>query len=230
MSASYAFGWETITPIYFAVFILLSAAQEFYYPNPRAINPSTSAALPYAVLIAYAPLTMRAARTLLVKPDGDFLSAGWDTNLAHLSFPFLVQGGKEFLASASEGLKLTQLQFETRDMNDLSRFYNVLFLFTSAAHLVLLSQFIPNFVTIVIADLTFNLSSEWVEIGSLTLAIVAWSLFTAWDMKRVNLTQISLPVVFLGSLVGSVLLGPATVLVGLWWWREYPLERGRHKP
>lgn len=223
-------GWEVISPIYFAIFIFLSGVQEFYYPTPRAINPSVSAAMPYALMIAYAPLSIRAVRTLLLKPEGDKITAGWDANLAHLALPFLTQGGSELLSKASEGLKFIQIQFEGRDLNDIFRFYNCLFLYTSIAHIVLISQFIPQFMTVPIADLTFNLSSEWVEIGSLTLAIVAWSVFTVWDMRRVNLTNVSLPLALLGSIVGSFLIGPAAVLTGLWWWREGPLERGRHKP
>ncbi|KAJ6157499.1 hypothetical protein N7470_005091 [Penicillium chermesinum] len=228
MLSTYTFGWTFYAPLYFAIFIALSAVQEFYYPSPRAISPSTAAALPYALLVSYGPLMARALWTLLTKPEGDGISNGWDTNLSHLSFPFLVNGIGDMMMG--DPLKISQLQFDFRDMDCLSQFYNVLFLAASAGHVMLISQFIPYITTVPIADLSLSLCAEWVEIGCLTLAVVAWSLFTVWDMQRVNLTQVSLLKAFLGAVVGSVLIGPAAVLTGLWWWRKYPLERGRNKP
>ena len=230
--ASAFLGWEVVLPIYFALYIVLSGEQGFYYPIPRAINPSITKTLPRVLLVSYIPLAIRAATNLMRKPEVDFISGRWDLSLAHLSLPILIHAGKDFFKSASAGLTIRHLQFETRDVKDLSRFFTLIFLFTSTAHLALISQILPQIMlhsTTGVSEPEFSLSSQWLQIGSLTLAIVVWCIFTIWDMRRVNLTKTSLLVTLLGAVTGSVAVGPAAVLSALWWWREAPLESGRQR-
>lgn len=48
-----------------------------------------------------------------------------------------------------------------------------------------------------------------------------WAFVAAWDLKRLGKTDVSLATVFVAILVGSVLVGPAATLAGVWHWREH---------
>lgn len=236
-------GWGIVFPIYLAIYTQLSGGQPFYYPSPRAVNPSNASALPPAFLVAYAPLAIIIATSL----SGNFKASPsllvWAPFISHISLPFLVKYGAKFFKSASEGLHIYQLQYVTRDMKYLSRYYGLVFFLTSTAHAALLSHWLlPHCSTFSfdVAALTsanwdriwepvFKTSSELVQIGSLAVMIIAWTAFTVWDMHRVNLTHLHWFLAFVLATIVSVFLGPAAVLAALWWWRETSLENGRKR-
>ncbi|KAL4962020.1 uncharacterized protein BDV14DRAFT_179159 [Aspergillus stella-maris] len=60
-----------------------------------------------------------------------------------------------------------------------------------------------------------------------TLLIVAWLLFTAWDMRRVSTTTLTLRIAAALIGLGTILFGPGNTLIGAWGWREQVWEKSR---
>lgn len=59
------------------------------------------------------------------------------------------------------------------------------------------------------------------------IAIILWLLFTVWDLRRVNATDVSWTRTVLYITLGAVLFGPASCLAATWCWKEVTLERSR---
>lgn len=215
-------------PVYLALSIYMSKTRSFYYPSPRAINISVAKALPKTLVIAYTPLMIQLATKIGQQQEQEAYIAPWALSLAHLSLPILLHIGKRFYKSASDQLSVGQLLFEARDMKHLSSFLTLILFFASSSHLILVCKYLGN-LNFELSNLTGTPSFECVQFGCLALTVVTWCLFVVWDMRRVNLTKASMPVILLGLMVGSVFLGPAAVLAGLWRWREQALENGRQR-
>lgn len=207
--------------------IYMSGQKPFYYPFPRAINAAK--ALPFTLVTAYTPIILWSA-TVLGRSPGETTTvhARLAIQLVHVSLPLLFHLGKCFYQSGAPQLSPVQILFGARDLKYVSRFFGIMFLVSSTAHLVLLSMVLPE-LSSGSRSLMIAPSVELVQIGCLGLVITVWCTFTVWDMHRVNLTEATLPVTLFSALVGTVILGPAAVLAGLWRWREYVLEKGRQR-
>lgn len=223
------FGWQAILPVYFAVYVSMSAAQSFYYPNPRALNPSVAESLAPAFLFAYLSVLLNVVGGPFLSSETIQKSDGWGLLVSHLGFLFVLRCGAWGNKRLSEGLTMSQLQFEARDMKGLSRFYGLVFFVTSVSHVVLIGESLWGRPLIDLWAPDLLLSFQSTKMVSFTLSIAVWCLFTVWDMRRVNLTQISLAYAMFIAVTGSIFIGPAAVLAGLWWWREGVLENGRQR-
>lgn len=227
--ASFAFGWEIVLPVYFAIHIYMSGQQPFYYPAPRAINLSAAKALPLGIFAIYIPSTACFA-TILGHNPGETRPFRVEQVIpvVYASFPVLLHFGKHFFQAGAKELSFGQMLFGARDLKYISRFFSIIFLVSSTSHMVLVSRFSPEIVSD-IRTLTTTPSAQLVQVGCLALVVVVWCTFTIWDMRRVNLTKISPLIMFFGALLGSFIIGPAAVLSGLWKWREGVLEMGRQR-
>lgn len=227
--ASFSFGWEIVLPVYFALHIYMSGQQAFYHPSPRAIDPWAAKALPLTLLAAYIPIIAQGA-TMLGQKTGETVPvhAGWILPAAHASIPLLLHAGKRFYQNGAPQLSVGQLLFGTRDLKYVSRFFGIMFLISSTAHLLLVSMILPELGSDT-RSFMIAPSLGLMQIGCLALTVMIWCTFVVWDMRRVNLTQASLSLTLLGTLIGSLILGPAAVLAGFWKWRETVLEKGRQR-
>lgn len=221
--ASTAFGWHIITPIYFAIYIYLSQSRPFYYPNPRAIDLRAAEYLPTGLLVTYIVPTL-----LVLKNTAPNEVPGWILSLVQLGLPILVSLGQRLSSRETPSSDFAQALYGTRDMSYLSRFYNFVFLLTSTLHIVIASRVLPH-IPDVAAVKEIVLSSEGVQLGCLVSAILIWSAFTVWDLRRTNILQTPLFLTVLAVLLGAACFGPAATLIGLWKWREGALERSRRR-
>ena len=208
-------------PIYFALHIFSSGEPAFYYPLPRAINLWIAKALPFIMLFAFLATFVQ----FRMRPED---GGGWVMPLVHVSLPILLYAGKKLYPGLLSGPPSFQLLFGTGDMRYLSRLFAMLCLCTSTAHLVFVSKMWELFGSSPL-NLEMFLTPGWLQLGCLTLTVIVWCSFVAWDMRRVNLTQASPVLALLGAVIGCIFLGPAAVLAALWKWREPVLERGRQK-
>lgn len=225
--ASTLVGWEVALPIYFALYIYISKTRSFYYPSPRAINPSAAKALLPALIFALVAPFARFATLHTQQKKLEFdLDPAFNLHLAYISLPILVKFGERLNAKVSIHLPVGELLFGTRDMKHLSRFFTFLFIFTSTAHLICVSKLLFE-VYDDIGEQSSTSHSDWTRLGSLSIAVVSWCSFVVWDMRRVNLCKLSMPVAIICFMIGCVVLGPGAVLAILWRWRDQALENGR---
>ncbi|KAJ5111143.1 hypothetical protein N7532_001678 [Penicillium argentinense] len=220
-------NWATIAPLYFALYIITSRGKSFYFPFPRAIDHLVAKSLLASLFIAYIPAALRVLPSLTQgeRPD---LSSNRILLASHLALPVLLHLGKRILGASSVKLSVGQRLFSSHDLKYLTRFYTLLFFLMSTAHLVLVSLAVPQ----VISDISaLQIIGSWelTQFACLALAIVAWCLFAVWEMRRVDLTEVSLLTTFVVSTLSSILIGPAAVLFALWGWREHVLEIGRQR-
>jgi hypothetical protein len=148
--------------------------------------------------------------------------------MVHIVLPITLHIGKLFYQTGTTKLTVGQLLYSTRDMKYLSRFFGMILVLSSTAHLVLIRRLISyaDFTTLKAVPAP---SLELVQLVSLAASIVAWCCFTIWDMRRVNLTTNSPLVMLFGSFIACILLGPGAVLAALWRWRDRELEQGRKR-
>lgn len=180
-----------------------------------------------ALLLAYSPFIVQTAINLGQQP-GQVTYFSTVFKLAHMGLPILVHFGKGFYKNSSVDLSVDQLLFGKRDMKYLSRFFSLILLVSSTAHLVVASKLVFQ-LTPDASRSVVGFAFELVQVGCLTLNVIVWCLFVVWDMRRVNLTEVSLSMAFFGACIDSLLLGPAAVLAILWRWREHALENGRKR-
>jgi hypothetical protein len=103
-------------------------------------------------------------------------------------------------------------------------------LVTGTTHLLMMAQCLRDRSTWSLSNgLATLASSETAILLPLGLSIAAWCLFTAWDLRRVNIAgDMPLGPIWLAMIISLVALGPATLLVATWRWRETMMENGRH--
>lgn len=215
-----------VLPIYFALHIYLTKRRSFYNPSPRAINPWAARALPVALLISYVP---RIFKILVLSSwsGPEYLpNSGWSLSMVHIALPIILHIGKLFYQTGATKLTVGQLLYSTRDMKYLSRFFGMILVLTSTAHLVLVSRLISSSDFTAFKAMTAPLL-ELLQLVSLAVSVAAWCCFVIWDMRRVNLTTNSPLVMLFGSFVACILVGPGAVLASLWRWRERELESGK---
>lgn len=221
--ASTAFGWQLITPIYFAIYIYLSQPRSFYYPNPRAINLRAAEYLPTGLLVTYFVPTL-----LLLRNSAAIDISGRILSLVQLGLPILVSLGQWLSKREPPSANFAEALYGTRDMPYLSRFYNFSFLITSTLHIVIASRIFPHIQDVAaVKEMVF--SSEGRQLGCLIGAILIWSVLTIWDLRRTNVFQTSLFLAVPAVTIGSICFGPAATLIELWKRRESALERSRQR-
>lgn len=215
-----------VLPIYFALHIYLTKRRSFYHPSPRAINPWAAKALLVALLITYTPRIFKILAPSSWSGRGGVPNSGWSPSMVHVALPIILHIGKLFYKTGATKLTIGQLLYSTRDMKYISRFFGMILVLTSTAHLVLVSRLISSSDFTAFKAMT-GPSLELVQLVSLTASVVAWCCFMIWDMRRVNLTTNSPLVMLFGSFIACILVGPAGVLAALWRWRERELEHGK---
>ncbi|KAJ5377440.1 uncharacterized protein N7496_004849 [Penicillium cataractarum] len=223
--ASTAFGWQIILPIYFALHIYLTGRRSFYHPSPRGINPWAARALPVA-LLTYTPCIFKILVPSSWSGRGGLPNSGWSPSMVYIALPIILHIGKLFYQTGATKLTVGQLLYSTRDMKYLSRFFGIILVLSSTAHLVLVGRLISYSDSTAFKAMTVP-SVELVQLVSLAISVVAWCCFMIWDMGRVNLTTKSPLVMLFGSFIACILVGPGAVLAALWRWRECELEHGK---
>lgn len=215
---SVAFGWETIVPIYFAIYIYKSKNRPFYYPGPRAIDLRVAKKLSPGLFVAYLAPILLALR----EQHTQSTVASWFISTAHVSLPVLVILGKSFSKGGPSTSNIAESVYGTLDMPYLSQFYNMLLILTSTLHFALCGQIMQQVTNI-------GFGYEIAHLACLALAITVWCCFTVWDLRRTNITHAFLPGSFIWVLLGVIFLGPAATLIGLWKVREVAWEASRMK-
>ncbi|KAL5041281.1 hypothetical protein BDW71DRAFT_192104 [Aspergillus fruticulosus] len=217
-------GWELILPVYFTFWIFGSIFRGFYHPWPRAILPAGAQALPLAVAVA-AP-----GPTLIAEYLSEFplLSLFNPLTLVHLIIPLLVFQ-IDRLITRRHGRRWQPLyQFGDWDLRYLSRFFCLSFLFAALSHAGFMLVHVPPLVRHGYGSLLLR-SPEVIRFGTFTSLIAAFLLFTAWDLRRVNVVHLGLAPTALLILLGTIFFGPGASLIGAWWWREKVWEKARQR-
>ncbi|KAL4993921.1 hypothetical protein BDV10DRAFT_12813 [Aspergillus recurvatus] len=217
-------GWELALPVYFTFWIFGSTFRGFYYPWPRAILPAGAQALPLAVAVA-APAPTMVADYLSKFP---LLSSFNTLTLVHLIIPVLVLV-IDRQVTRRHGRRWQPLyQFGDWDLRYLSRFFILSFAFAAFTHIGLMLLHVLPFVHHNYGSLLLR-SPEVIKFATFTLLIATFLLFTAWDLRRVNVASLGLATAALLILLGTIFLGPGASLIGAWWWREKAWEKARQR-
>jgi hypothetical protein len=203
--------WQISFAVYCAWYIYQSTAPGFYYPAPRAIDVGAAMSLPCSVLFAYAvPIYLTAVSES-------------PTNLpwiaAHLLFPMLTYALSSLLhrtAALPTGVKIAFTG--DLDIPHLKLYHNIVFLIAASTHIMTLATQYTRFGSLITSTRDF-----WTG----ALVIVAFLVFTVWDLKRVNIFLGSISGAFAVCFLGLVVFGPGAVLTGVWKWREITIERAR---
>lgn len=226
--ASIAFGWEIVLPVYFAIHIFLSRGHAFYYPEPRAINVSAAKALTMALSVAYIVPTIQAMANMSIpsalssRVPGTLL-----LSFAHVGMPIALRIFEK-LERKSPQTSVQEVLYGTQDMKYLSQFFTTLCVAASTVRLVFVTSFYPRLMTGAFSQIAVS-SMEWIQLEHLGITVLLWCLFIVWDLKRVNVMDVSLGTASVIILGGYTLFGPAAVLAGLWRWRESAMEKSRKR-
>lgn len=209
--AIYSNLWEIPFALYSGWYIYQSAAPEFYYPSPRAIDVGAAMSLPYSVILAYA------APIYLTVLSEDPTHLPWIA--AHLILPMLAYSLSILLHKTADLPTGVKIAFTgDLDIPHLKRYYNIVFLIAASTHILTLATQYKRGDSLITSTQSF-----W----TIALVIVAFLVFTLWDLKRVNIFVGSLSRVSVLFVLGMVVFGPGAILIESWKWRETTIERAR---
>jgi hypothetical protein len=104
--------------------------------------------------------------------------------------------------------------------------YNILAFITAILYVLLLSQVLPKFAGMGHILVT-RFSTQGVQLLGLSLAIMVWCAFTAWELHRTNIVQTHYAINIAYFCVKFIFLGPAATLAMMWKWHEIAMERSR---
>lgn len=208
-------GKKIITPIYFILHIVWTRGKLFYYPFPLTMDPEEARGLLTAIVGIYFFPILLTATSLgnLIDGESGLLIRAWNT--AH--FAVLCREVFRMIPARSTRTRKKDVPkeiFSAIDMPFLEGLYAFLFAVPAITHMYYLSR--------------TNMPMPMYTDDSLT--ILTFSLFTAWDLRRVNILDdgTSLRRAWLFLVVVSVIFGPPATLAAVWWWRERVIERARH--
>lgn len=225
---SFGAGWEIAAALYFALHILFSRQQAFYYPSPRTVTIDVAKALPVALVLTFSIAILSKPAGPLTEGSAALSIMGFEFkpwSAAHVIFPVAVVFAKKAFQ------KLTRLQggpesmWGNADIPYISLFQALIFLVTSSAHVVFMTNAVASGGRTSL--LAFTTTEHFVQFASFGIAMIVWMFFTVWDLRRVNVTNIRWRIAALYITLGSILFGPAGCLAAFWYWREVTLESSR---
>ena len=212
-------SWDFVVLFYIVLYIFKSRAPLFYFPNPREIDLNTAKTIPTVLVFIY-------LFPFLNKLPSITLERSWEKT-AQVMFPIIVTS-LSWMSSRMSYPKTPVAAFTALDLPYLLRSYALMAFVTSTTHIIFIANFLQQQFAWTGSSRALFLAGADIKLQPLSVFIVIWCLFTAWDMRRVNLAgRLCLKVIWLIMVVVSLLLGPTTLLVGTWRWREIELETAR---
>ncbi|MBV35867.1 MAG: hypothetical protein CMP47_10535 [Rickettsiales bacterium] len=64
-----------------------------------------------------------------------------------------------------------------------------------------------------------------VDFWIISAASLVWAYLAVWDLKRIGKTDVSLIQTTAAILLGSIVVGPAAAVTGVWYWREHIMAK-----
>lgn len=228
MLVSFGAGWEVAAALYFALHILFSRQQAFYYPSPRTVTIPVAKALPVALVLTY-------SIAILLKPVGvlmdglavvSIMGFGFKPwSAIHVIFPMAVGFVKKAFEAFTRLPKGPALVWGNADIPYISLFLALIFLVTSSAHVVFMANTMAPGAQISLLDLITTENAA--QFASFGISMIIWIFFTVWDLRRVHATNTCWRRVIFHITLGSIFFGPSSCLAVFWYWREVTLERSR---
>jgi hypothetical protein len=212
------FGWEYMTPVWFAMFILATALKPFYFPAVRSVGPYVGPALWAGFILTYGPAFGYSFWTSTVSDRFWMLS--------HAVLPFTVQFSKKVLTRwLNAPLNSPAKAYGEHDAKHLRNFLRMATWISS----VKLISYEYRFYSVLyeMYDLGYSevLRSDVAKKMLLDVAILVFILFVFWDLHRVGVRSLS----SWTWVVLAIGLGPATALGELWGLREELWEKARRR-
>ncbi|KAL3455958.1 hypothetical protein BJX64DRAFT_53548 [Aspergillus heterothallicus] len=219
---AHSIGWDTSLSIYLVLWILGTRFHGFYHPWPRAIPAAAADALPIALPVAFCVSSM-------TNYVGSFATSWVELDPREstcLIFPLFTSALSYMFKRSSGSRWQPAFQWGNSDINSLSRVFSIIFIDVGMSHI----GFVKD-ILIPIIRAPWDGSLAYQALGSVTLALVItlWLLFTAWDLRRVNVIDWSLYRATLYILAGFAFVGPGATLVAAWWVRENAWEKSRQR-
>jgi hypothetical protein len=125
------------------------------------------------------------------------------------------------------------------DVKYLGSIYSVAFIASAIAHVVTMSVclfsgdwqhsfghvFVPDNIThdTPLSDALRMIFQ--VDFWIISAASLVWAYVAVWDLKRIGKTNVSLIQTAAAILLGSIVVGPAAAVTGVWYWREHIMAK-----
>lgn len=232
-------GGAIIIPLYYIAYFNHSTTSKYWSTSGRPVPLAYAKALLPALVIGYLVPTIA-----LFLPDSDpeqklrqFLVFFWQP------CPLYVNGLLFVLSRVFSSPSDTPRAVEKKgastattvqDVKYLNSLYIVAFAVTAAAHFatfyIILTSTEPqhSFTHVFVKPYDWGQSGVTKGLHAvfqadywiIFLATLIWAYLAIWDLKRGRKTDVSLITAFLMIVIGSVVVGPAAVLAGVWYWRE----------
>ncbi|KAJ5155343.1 hypothetical protein N7492_008146 [Penicillium capsulatum] len=215
--ASYFIGWELLTVAYFSIFILSTAAKQSYFPSARSLDLAMVKALPVAFLVTYVAPTVYTLNAV------ETSAQAWA--IAHASLPVVLSICRRVASRVSAKIDGPELFYGKKDVLPLVTF----FLGTAILQGGISRLIHPNGLAHTISWSGHAMGPTQAKAAILDIVILVFSLFSYWDLRRVNaITSAYYPELILGVVI-ALEVSPATTLGLLWAIRESQWEEARAK-
>lgn len=215
-------GWEILAPIYFALFIYLTAPEVFYYPSARALDIAMVTSIQWAWLATYVPVF---AYTLW----SPTFPNGWWT-ISHAALPVTSRLFRKWTAPrCKDSLGSPSLLWGAKDVPFLSNFMKLLHV-TQYLELTATKFSLWNMVLEVYQN-GFNsvVTVDCAKAMLLDSAIAVFCIFAYWDLRRIGASTSNFWLHVITGVLVAVAFSPATTLALLWGLREVQWSEARQR-
>ncbi|KAI9148937.1 FAD-dependent monooxygenase NtnA [Paramyrothecium foliicola] len=213
--ASNSWGWENTLPIYLAIHLLLSQSAIHYHMPQTMTDFGAAKALLPAFALTYGAL----AFYTIVGYSGTPLDS-WPT--IHYGFPVAVYLQSLLIQAISTLPQSVDAVFSNLDISYQRVFWHAVVFLSGAAHVALGWNYGAS-----LLDEGLNLLANPVarSFASLATVAVSWSLYAAWEIRRIKATDTPVGLAWVAILVSTILAGPAATFAGSFSWYKDQLAK-----
>ncbi|KAK7894825.1 hypothetical protein LTR67_005564 [Exophiala xenobiotica] len=230
-------GGAVIVPLYYLAYLRDSRGSQYWSAESRRVPLAYAKALLPALIIGYLVPTIL---MFLPYSEENYWTTQGTVALWQPS-PWFVNAILWACSSfyARSGTEAEESVSTLADVKYLGSIYSVAFIASAIAHVVTMSVclfsgdwqhsfghvFVPDNIThdTPLSDALRMIFQ--VDFWIISAASLVWAYVAVWDLKRIGKTNVSLIQTAAAILLGSIVVGPAAAVTGVWYWREHIMAK-----
>lgn len=223
--------------LWYAVYTLFSNGSGYWWPTSRKVQLQHAKAIIPAVTVGYLIPYLLMMWPWKDRMISQFTTALWQPSPVYVQILVIVFG--YFMSDTSQGYAGDDPTKPLADVSELKRAYVLGGAFSALLHLgtvlTLLSSndpalsfsavFLPN-AGLTVDPVFAGFQNVWLpDFWIFVTASVLWCCFAVYDLKRVGRAVVDVGKASALLILGSVVLGPSTVMAATWYYREDAIAR-----
>ncbi|PGH17463.1 hypothetical protein AJ79_01063 [Helicocarpus griseus UAMH5409] len=236
-----ALGIAVVGPLYYAAYLFSSSDIIYWCPVTREVPARYAKTLLPALLIGYLLPTILLFIPYTHPHLADLMILNWQPSPLYVNILLTLFSRVYGTLYPDDPNDVPQAAKPPPDLPSLNSLYIISFLISVGIHistiftalttstpaLSLSAIFLPGIDTLTAQpSLTEGIRVLWLaDFWVFWAATMVWCVVAVWDMNRVGRSRVDLGKAIAAILLGTVAVGPAATVVGVWYWREGKMAR-----